>query len=300
MDLWQLQVFCKVIELKSFSKAGRAVHLSQPTVSSHIKDLEAQFNTRLIDRMSREALPTKSGELLYQYGKRLINLRSEAEAAMAEFQGQIKGELIVGASTIPGSYVLPRVIAGFTNDYPDVNMSLIIGDTQEIVDDILTSTIEVGVVGALSEDKNIRQAPLLEDELCLIVPKGHRWADRKSISVSALLNEPFVVREYGSGTLKSFEIGLKGNGFKLADLNIAATMGSNEAIRQAVKHGAGFAVVSRQAVVDDLASGALHAMAIGDLNLNRFFYLTTHANRSASPIGRTFVRFLKATLLKIG
>ena len=106
MDLWQLLIFCKVVEFKSFSKAGRAVHLSQPTVSSHIKDLEDHFDCRLIDRLAKEALPTKAGLLLYRYARRLISLRDETESAMAAFKGKVKGSLNLGGSTIPGAFVL--------------------------------------------------------------------------------------------------------------------------------------------------------------------------------------------------
>ena len=95
MDLWQLNIFCKVVELEGFSKAGKAVHLSQPTISSHIKDLEDHFECRLIDRLGKKAAPTKAGELLYNYARRLIALRDETENAMAEFHGKIKGRLVI-------------------------------------------------------------------------------------------------------------------------------------------------------------------------------------------------------------
>ena len=118
MDLWQLNIFCRVIEMKSFSKAGEAIHLSQPTVSSHIKDLEAHFGTKLVDRLARQALPTKAGELLYEYAVRLLTLRDETESAMAEFLGKIKGRLSLGGSTIPAGYLLPRWIGEFTAAFP--------------------------------------------------------------------------------------------------------------------------------------------------------------------------------------
>src|SRR5210317_422955 len=134
MDLWQLQIFCKVVDLKSFSRAGRAVHLSQPTVSSHIKDLEDHFDCRLIDRLAKEALPTKAGLLLYRYARRLISLRDETESAMAAFKGKVKGSLNLGGSTIPGAFVLPAIIAAFTACYPEVNISLSIADTRQTIE----------------------------------------------------------------------------------------------------------------------------------------------------------------------
>ncbi len=170
MDLWQLQIFCKVIELRSFSKAGQAVRLSQPTVSSHIKDLEAHFSTQLIDRMSRQVFPTKAGELLYDYAHQLIALRDKAEAAMAEFSGEIRGRITIGGSTIPGGYLLPRIIGLFSNAYPDVRISMMVGDTSEILEKTMSGHIEVSIVGALTKEKILTQSALVEDEMVLVVP----------------------------------------------------------------------------------------------------------------------------------
>ena len=107
MDLWQLNIFCKVVEQRSFSKAAQAVYLSQPTVSSHIKDLEEHFDTQLVDRLSRRATPTKAGELLYGYAKRLIALRDKTESAMADFLGSVKGRLNIGAAPFPADICCP-------------------------------------------------------------------------------------------------------------------------------------------------------------------------------------------------
>ena len=138
MDLWQLKIFCKVVELKSFSNAGKVVHLSQPTVSSHIKDLEDHFGCRLIDRLSKEAVATKAGDLLYRYAREILALCDEAETAVAEFNGKIKGKLLLGGSTIPGGYLLPRIIGKFKRKFPDVTIALTIADTEKIIDEVLS------------------------------------------------------------------------------------------------------------------------------------------------------------------
>jgi DNA-binding transcriptional LysR family regulator len=113
MDLWQLHIFCRVVERKSFSRAAEIVHLSQPTVSSHIQDLEAHFGCRLIDRLARQVVPTQAGRLLYSYARRLLALRDETETAMAQHQGRLTGNLVIGGSTIPGGYLLPGVVGLF-------------------------------------------------------------------------------------------------------------------------------------------------------------------------------------------
>jgi DNA-binding transcriptional LysR family regulator len=296
MDLWQLNIFCKVIELKSFSKAGKAIRLSQPTISSHIKDLEDHFDCRLIDRLSKEAVPTKAGELLYDYAKRMLALRDETETALAEYNGKIRGRLVIGGSTIPGTYLMPQLVADFKKKYPDVIVSLVIGDTDHIIESILNGNLELGIVGAKAETKKITQKKLIEDEMRLIVPVGHRWAGEKRVSLKRLVSEPFILRERGSGTLKSLDQSLSGCGHSIEDLNVVAELGSTQAICQGIKTGAGVSVISTLAAAEDLQMGKLNALEVDGLDLKRNFYLTRHRYRSPSPLSEAFVQFLKEKL----
>jgi len=296
MDLWQLNIFCKVIELKSFSRAGKAVHLSQPTISSHIKDLEDYFDCRLIDRLSKEAVPTKAGDLLYEYAKRMLALRDETETALAEFQGKIRGRLVIGGSTIPGTYLIPQLISDFKKKYPDVIVSLTIGDSANIIEGILSGSLELGVVGAKAENKKILQKKLIEDDMCLIIPANHRWAVKKRVSLAMLLTEPFIVREKGSGTLKSLQQSLVKTGHHIEDLKVVAELGSTQAICQGIKTGAGASILSTLAVSEDLQVRKLIALEVDGLNLKRNFYLTWHRYRSPSPLSGAFLEFLEQKL----
>jgi len=293
MDLWQLKVFCKVIELNSFSKAAEAVHLSQPTVSSHIKDLEDYFGTRLVDRLARTTLPTKAGELLYDYARRLLALRYETESAMAEFLGKMKGRLALGGSTIPGAYLLPRFIGDFCTRYPEVRIALIIGDTAEIISKLISGQIEMAVVGARSDDVQLNQQELVKDEMRVVVPPDHPWARRRQISLQDLKTAPFIIREAGSGTLKSLKQLLHKHNCAISDLNVTAEMGSTEAVRQGIKNKVGISILSAVAVADDERSGVLRTLAVKDVDLTRRFYLTTSKHRSPSPLCRAFVDFLQ-------
>jgi DNA-binding transcriptional LysR family regulator len=293
MDLWQLKIFCKVVELKSFSRAGESVHLSQPTVSSHIKDLENQLGCRLLNRLSKEAVPTKEGELLYQYALKLIALRDEAEAALSRFKDRISGHLVIGGSTIPGGYILPQLIARFLKKYPDVFFSLRVADTTQIVQDILVGELELGMVGASLTDRRIVQKVLLEDEMCLIVPVDHPWAAKQSVNLEMLSGERFIVRESGSGTLKSIRENLMAGGHGLEDFNIVSELGSTEAVVHGVKNRMGLSIISPVAVAEELQSGRLKALRINGLNLKRNFYLTHHKHRSLSPPAQAFAQFLK-------
>lgn len=299
MDLWQLQVYCKVVDLKSFSKAGEAVHLSQPTVSSHIKDLEEHFGTRLIDRMSRQVFPTKAGELLYDYARRLLALRDKAESAMAEFSGEMKGRIAIGGSTIPAGYLLPKLVGLFSNTYPDVRISVAVGDTSEILDKTVSGHIEMSIVGAISQNKKLQQTSLINDQMVLVIPSDHKWAHRQRVKLLDLLKEPFIIRELGSGTLKSIDQALQKKGLSVGDLNIIAEMGSTEAVRQAIKSKVGISILSAIAVSEECRANHLKMLMIDGIDLHRNFYLTTHRQRSPSPLCRAFIDFLQNNIGKI-
>ena len=293
MDLWQLHIFCKVVELKSFSRAGKEVHLSQPTVSSHIRTLEEHFQCRLVDRLAKEAVPTRAGQLLYRYARKLIALRNEAESAMAEFQGKIRGRLVVGGSTIPGAYILPKVIGEFTRTHSGACVSLIIGDTEKIIADTVSGELEMSVVGAKTTDRNVVQEKVRDDEMRLIVSGDHPWAAKRKIPLEMLIQEPFVAREPGSGTLKSIRQSLVQAGADPDSLNVVAEMGSTQAVVQSVKAGLGISILSTVAVSESLETGSLKALRVAGLDLKRAFYLTRHKSRSLSPLGKAFMAHLK-------
>jgi DNA-binding transcriptional LysR family regulator len=292
MDLWRLQIFCRVVELRSFSMAAKAVYLSQPTVSSHIKDLEDHFECKLFDRLGREVIPTKAGSLLYGYATRIIALKQEAENALADFQGKIKGRLTIGGSTIPGGYILPPLLGRFKEDYPEVVVTLVQGDTERIIRDTLEGNVELGIVGAKAQEVQLVQKRIIDDQMFLIAPGGHRWATKRYVGMSELIQEPFIMREKGSGTRKSIEQVLDKSGHSLGALNVVAEMGSTEAVRQGIKAGVGVSILSECAVAEELATGSLKKINVKGMSFKRAFYLTVHRHRTQSPLCRTFITFL--------
>lgn len=293
MDVWHLKIFQEVVKLKSFSHAAKAVNLTQPTVSSHIKELENHFGCRLLDRLGRQALPTRAGELLFSHAEKILAQLQETETAMAGFLGKISGRLSIGGSTIPGGYILPRVIGRFLKQHQNVHISLIVGDTEQIIEDILSSRIELGVVGARNETGRIIQTRLIEDDMRLIVPAGHKWEGEKQISLKMMLAEPFIIRESGSGTRKSLQQRLSEMGDDISRLNVIAEMGSTAAVIQGIKNNIGISILSPIAVSEELAAGTLKALTVSGMQLKRHFYLTVHQNRSASPLCAAFTDFLR-------
>ena len=292
MDLWQLHVFCKVVECRSFSKAGSMVHLSQPTVSSHIKDLEDHFDCRLIDRLSKEAVPTGAGELLYKQALRLLRLRDQIESEMSDYLGKMTGRLMIGGSTIPGGYLLPRLIGEFKASFQEIRISLIVGDTETVIQDVLSGAIEIGVVGAQTGHRAIETSLWMEDEMRVVVPPDHRWAHRARITTEMLAGEPFIVRESGSGTLKSIQLRLSQVNCHMEDFNVVSEMGSTAAVIQGIKSRVGISILSPISIAEELASGRLKALRLQGVDLKRGFYLIHHRHRTMSPLAKAFFTFL--------
>ncbi|MEE9615021.1 MAG: selenium metabolism-associated LysR family transcriptional regulator [Thermodesulfobacteriota bacterium] len=289
MELRYLEIFCKVAEHKSFSRAAEALHLTQPTISIHIKSLEDELGTKLFDRLGRSVVPTGAGDLLYQYASEIVRLKEEARLAMDELSGKMRGCLIVGASTIPGEYLLPAIIGRFKKAYPEVLPTLKVGDTKGIYAMVLEGGVDVGVVGSLKEDKNIVSSEFLADELVLVGPGTFRKGE---VSKRELKELPLLLREAGSGTRATLESALSAGGIDPEELNIAAEMGSTQAMRGAVAAGMGFAFISRVAVQGDIERGTLRAVKVKGINIKRRFHIITHRLRTNSPIARTFMEFL--------
>ncbi|OGR50255.1 MAG: LysR family transcriptional regulator [Desulfobacula sp. RIFOXYB2_FULL_45_6] len=293
MDLWQLKIFVAVVENKSFSKASEAINLSQPTVSSHIKELEDYFKCRLLDRLGKITEPTKAGEILYQQAKKILSLKDQTETAMYDFLGKAKGSLVLGGSTIPSGYILPKLIGPFSKKFPGIRIELSAGDTSQIIEEIKKGRIEAGIVGAKTDDPLISQEEFLTDEMRLIIPSGHKWADKAAVGLPELLKEPLIAREKGSGTWQSILQSMNKAGFDPKTLNAPVTMGNTVSVIQGILHHVGISILSTIAVQDDIDKGRLKALSITGMDLNRFFYLTTSPKRSLSPICKKFIEFAR-------
>ena len=292
MDLRKLEVFCEVYELKSFSQAGKACLLSQPTVSEHIRHLETHLDVRLFDRLGREVVPTRAGEILYNYARRMLNLKREARQTLERYRGKMSGDLELGGSTIPGQYILPSLIGRFRENFPDIFIKLIIADTMKITNMVLDGQLELGVVGAKMKNNKLQFEQLFDDELVLAVSPDHRWSKHSAIRLEKLPRAPFIMREHGSGTrMMMLEI-FEQAGHDSQEFKVVAEMGSTDAIRQAIKAKVGVSILSRRAIADELQFEQLCHIPVKGLSLARNFYLVTHNKRSRSPVGQAFVDYL--------
>ncbi|MCI0547976.1 MAG: LysR family transcriptional regulator [Candidatus Rokubacteria bacterium] len=294
MDLRQLEIFAKVAEHGSFSRAAEALFLTQPTVSEHIRTLEDELGTRLLDRLGRGAAVTRAGQLLLSYAQRMLALQREARQAIENFQGRLSGELIVAGSTIPGEYVLPALIGRFREKYPDILTILLIGDTQAVVEWVASGRAELGVAGGRPAHRGIDYKELMPDELVVVVAPSHPWMGRKEVTIPELAAEPVLLRERGSGSRAALEGALGEAGLALTGLSIVGEMGSTQAIKQAVKAGVGVSLVSRRAVEEEWRLGLVGCLRVKGLTVTRAFVLVSHRDRSRSPLAEAFRLFVEA------
>ncbi|MCI0371941.1 MAG: LysR family transcriptional regulator [candidate division NC10 bacterium] len=292
MDIHALEVFCRIMELRSFSRAAEAVSLTQPTVSGHIKNLEEEAGTRLFDRLGKEVRPTKAGEILYRYATEILRLRAAALQALDAHRGRLRGSLLIGGSNIPGEYILPALLARFKARYPEIGLTLRIGGSREVAAAVADGEYEVGMLGARFKDPKLEYVRFAGDEVVLAVPAGHPWASRRRVSLADVAKGPLILREPGSGTRKATEEAFARAGVEPARGAVVAELGSNEAVRQAVRCGAGCSFISRRAIEEELKQGALITVPVEGLKLTRDFYMVTHRHRSRSPAGEAFRKFL--------
>jgi DNA-binding transcriptional LysR family regulator len=294
MDIHRLEVFCKVVEMQSFTRAADAVFLTQPTVSEHIRALEELVGEKLVDRLGREVLPTLAGKILYQYARDIIRLRNEAIQAIDRYKGNLSGHLTIGASTIPGTYLLPVLIGSFKAHYPAIQLTLRISDSAEVVERIIDGGLEAGLIGAPWDDRRITLEEVFSDELVLAVYPEHPWADGRVIAMEDLANEPFILRERGSGTRRVMAQALERHGFNPSRLHVVAEMGSTEAIRQGIKARIGVSILSFHAMAEDIERETIAKVDITGVSITRSFYLVQRKNRQSSPLCIAFLKHLRS------
>ncbi len=328
MDFHQLGIFIEVVRQKSFSRAAERVFLTQPTVSSHIKALEEEIGTPLLDRSQRELQLTEAGAVLFRYARQLLSIKEEALFATQQEQRIIEGHLEIAASSLPGAYILPGLMKAFREKYTGVSFALMQRNTRQVCESVIDYIFDLGLVGETVLPDELEQILLLHDELVLIsapevllfegglirierdtsgneenVAKHSREnqgfvsplseIDLKfGTNLAEFLEIPFVIRESGSATRVVFENALqKLCGSKELPLNVVACLESQEAIKEAVKIGLGVAVISRKAVNRELESGIVKGYKLPDLQLERSFYLIYRKNRIFSPLSQTFIDF---------
>jgi DNA-binding transcriptional LysR family regulator len=296
MDTRQLAAFCAVVERKSFSQAAERLGVTQPAVSLQVRSLEKRLGRKLLDRSGRRVEPTEAGLALYRGAQRMLALEGQLiDELEAGEQGELRGALEVGASTGPGSTVVPVLLCEFQRENPGVAVSLSISDTQSVVDRVAERELELGVVGAARRHRGVVFEPFFRDEVVLACPPGHRFAGR-TISLDQLREEPLIVMQEGAGVRQVIEDELRRAGTRLRDLEPRFELGLQESVKSAVAAGHGVTFISRAAIEADLAAGTLETARVEGLDPAREISVVRSAGRSPTRAAEAFLEFARARL----
>lgn len=291
MDTRHLKIFVTVYKTRSFTKAAQTLFTSQPTISEHMRNLENSLGCKLFDRLGRSIMPTPEADLLYPKAIEILDEMSKIEETLASVANSVSGELLIGASTIPGAYILPGLAAAFKNRYPDISFQIHISDSATIIKRVVNNELYLGVVGARIGSGKVTFTPFKNDELVLAAAPGYDIADE--INPDDLYNLDFLLREQGSGTRKSIEDILAKLDVNSNRLKIRATLGSSTAVKEAIKAGLGVSIVSRVAIQDELESNLLKEITLKAMKMNRSFYIVMPQKRTMPNHYTVFASALK-------
>jgi DNA-binding transcriptional LysR family regulator len=293
MDTRQLAAFCAVVERRSFSQAAERLGVTQPAVSLQVRALEKRLGAQLLDRSGRKVEPTEAGWRLYRGAQRLLQLEEQLlDELAAEADGELAGDLAIGASTGPAAIVVPLLLCEFQRAHPAVHVVLEVHDTQTVVELVAERGLELGIVGAARRHRAVRFEPFMEDEVVLLVPSGHRFAGR-TVTLEELREEPLIVMQEGAGVRQVIEDELRRLGLRLRDLDVRLELGLQESARSAVAAGYGVTFISRAAVESELAAGRLGEARVEGMDVKREISLVRGAGRAASRVAEAFVTFTR-------
>jgi DNA-binding transcriptional LysR family regulator len=294
ITLQQMEALIALIEEGSFSRAAKKMHLTQPALTKNIRNAEDYVGARLVNRSSAGISLTAEGKIIYDYARRMVKLREEAKEKIATLSENTGGNIYIGASTIPTTYILPRVLSTFRKSHPEIFFSIKSADSEEAMNMVLENEVEIGIIGKKPQNKKLIAQALWKDHLVLVVPKSHPWSKKKSIVLKELMTESFIVREKGSATREFIESYLKEvKSINFSQFNICAELGSSEAVKEAIIAGLGVSIISVHAVARELAQGVLLNIPLHGCRMERNFYLIYKRQFDFRPAHKIFIEFLK-------
>ena len=279
MDIKELEAFVYVVENCSFSRAAELLHLTQPTISSHVSALERKLNIKLIVRTTKETYPSDAGKLLYKYAKEILQVRENAAIALRNFSQEMKGTISIAASTVPSQYYLPHLLQDFRARYPDITFNIQMED------------------GTMVASHKCVYQDFANDPMVLITPNTEKYQAfaGKPFPIEQLKEETFISREKGSGTYQAGKELLNELGVDIAQLRTAVEIRSTESVKQMVSEGLGVGLIAQSAAQDYVQFGKLLAFPFPDSRFRRQLYIVKHKNSILSPIAQVFYDYARKT-----
>lgn len=294
MDFKQIEAFVNVVRYKSFSKAADATFFTQPTISTHIRNLEKELGVKLLDRKSRTVEMTPQGAKFYKYAVEMINARALAFEAISDDSESVGGILEIQASSIPGVTFLPDLLAGFRSGHKGIQYYVSVSDTQTVIDNISDRRGEIGFIGEKVASSSMECTRVAADRSVLIAPLSYDLPSE--IRLSEAVSYPFIWRETGSATRKTFEQAALNSGFDKDVFDVAALMDDMDAIIRSVEAGLGCAIISEK--IASSLEDKVRIANIKDFKEDRSFYMIMLKSLSLSPAAESFAAYVKSSLSK--
>jgi DNA-binding transcriptional LysR family regulator len=291
LDAHQVNVFLTAAETLNFTLAARRLHMTQPSVSEHIRGLEHHFGTTLFIRAGRRLKLTDAGQALVPLAREVVGLSVQVEETMVSLKGEIHGHLTVGCSTTPGKYLLPGLLARFMRRHPRVRATCNVTERAATLQMLCQGQVQLALSSAAETGRDLEFRRFIVDPVVLIAPLDHPWARRGCVSPNELLNAAFILREEGSGTITAVREGLPQVGLSLDQLRPVLTLGNSEAIAMAVEEGIGAGFVS-SLVATKLFHGRVAIVPVQGLALSQDIYMVRHARRPATAAMTAFWNFI--------
>lgn len=278
MNYDALKTFVTLAVVRHFTKTAQLLHISQPSVSLHIKNLEQQFDTELFIRSSKLFKITPTGEILYHRAKQIISIYEQTKQDIMEHHHHIKGILKIGASFTIGEYILPELLFKMGKQYPKLTIEVTIGNTDEVVQAVHLLKVDVGLIEGQTNNKELIVSPFKQDELFIVAANHHPLAQLKHITVDDLQQQAWITREHGSGTREFFNHFIRTNGLSVSSL---LTISSNQGIKESVIQGSGISLLSQSVIARDIDQQVLTIIPLAEMKFSRtlsYVYSPLHEN----------------------
>ena len=292
MEFKQLEAFVAVVDYGSFSEAARKLYLTQPTISTHIRSLEEELHTRLIIRTTKKLTITPKGYQLYDSAVRMLDIRNNL---FENFTGSKKQIIDLAASTIPSSYLLPELMAGFGRMYPDVYFHSWQTDSAGAISRVLDGSVDLALTGQNTGDDSCIFIPFCQDDMVIATPVNDHYLQLKErpVTFSDFLKDPIIIRERGSGTKKEMDIFLENAGIEPSSLNVVARMNDLESIKKSIVNGLGISILSARSAVDLKKTKQILLFPLEGTAHKRSFYIVCSKNRILNAHVRQFIQYVK-------
>jgi len=286
-------IFKEVAEAKNITSSAKKLHLSQPSITAQIQNLESEYGTRFFDRSNKGVTLTETGKIFYVHVQSVLDVLSKAREQINASAKDQRKLIYIGATLTIAEYILPNILAFLYKTYPDVDFKIKVANTESISQDILERNIHIGLIeGSAPRHKDLKVENFWEDELVVVIPYSHRWASRETITLAELPHERMITREEGSGTRRIMEMALKERGLNSDQLNVTMELGSTQAIKQLVSAGLGITIISSLTVRRGFDHKKFKTLKIHGAPIYRPLSILTNARNTQTDDDRILINLL--------